>query len=382
MDNEKMLIWTRRYEEEDADDLFREEEDPKDENPKLKDYQKDVADKGMLQVRTQEDWSEKVITHLGLDNPRATNLQTILDEIDRVGKVTCYVRRKHDSKGREDFHKKLKDDTRLSAEVRKYHEQKYQKALSGKGGSGTGFLISPEHASGWLVLTNNHVIMNKDEANSALVVFDYLHDNSSRGSKKFFVAEFVCGSLRTECAEDRNTLDYSLLGLKCERVSDQKFLEQHAMPFEETWRVQWGCTIGSPVLAFSHPHGLSKRMSLGYFDSNVEEYPAKHIRHSLPTTPGSSGANICCRDPTSEKQETWMSVCVHYRASLAVGWQSIGNHLRSQSHRRWRFSVVQSLSQSFQTNSIPVPYGLESSDESKKIGMTGEEKGRAGNAGP
>ena len=344
MGDENGLIWNRRYEEEEADDLFREEEDPEDEHPMLKAKQEDVANDGMLQVRTQDDWSEKVLQHLGLDNsrPLTANLQTILDEIEKVGKATCYVRRKRNSRGREDYHKTLKDDgrfRRLSPEVRRYHEEKYQKVLDGKLASGTGFLISPKHPIyDWLVLTNNHVIMNEDEAGDALVVFDYLHDNSNRGSKTFYVAKFVCGSPRTESADDHNTLDYSLLSLKCEDVSDNEFLKQHAMLFEETFRVQWGCKKGSPILAFSHPHGLSKRISLGKFDGDLEEYPVKHIRHSLPTTTGSSGANICIPDVTSpEKHETWLSVFVHYRVSQAVGWQAIGNHLRHETSNdpRW-----------------------------------------------
>lgn len=337
-------IWTRRYEEEEADDLFREEEDPEDEHPMLKAKQENVANEGMLQVRTQDDWSEKVLQHLGLDNsrPLTTNLRTILDEIEKVGKATCYVRRKRNSRGREDYHRTLKDDGRLSAEVRRYHVEKYQKVLDGKGGSGTGFLISPKQRNyHWLVLTNNHVIMDEDEANGALVVFDYLHDNSSRGSKTFFVADFVCSSLRTESAEDHSTLDYSLLSLKYD-VSDNEFLEQHAMLFEETVRVQWGCQKDSAMLAFSHPHGLSKRISLGYFDTDLEEYPVKHIRHSLPTTTGSSGANICIPDVASgpEKYKTWLSAFVHYRASQAVGWQAIGNHLRSETRNnpKWNAS--------------------------------------------
>lgn len=336
-------IWTRRYEEEEADDLFREEGDPEGEHPMLRAKQENVANKGMLQVRTQDDWSEKVLQHLGLDNsrPLTSNPQNILNEIEKVGKATCYVRRKRNSSGREDYHRTLKDDGRLSAEVRRYHGEKYQKVLDGKGGSGTGFLILQKQRNyHWLVLTNNHVIMDEDEANGASVVFDYLHDNSNRGSKTFFVADFVCSSLRTESAEDHSKLDYSLLSLKYED-EDNEFLEQHAMLFEETSRVQLGCHKGSAMLAFSHPHGLSKRISLGYFDTDLKEYPVKHIRHSLPTTTGSSGANIYIPDFASrEKYKTWLSAFVHYRASHAVCWQAIGNDLRSETRNnpKWNAS--------------------------------------------
>ena len=332
--DENKLIWTRRYEEEEADDLFREEEDPKDEPPMLKEKQKDVKEKGMLQVRTQEDWSQEVLRHLDLDNsrPLTANLQTILDNIERVGKATCYVRRKRNSQERKDFHKKLKDDASLSAEDQKCHEKNYQKALSGKGGSGTGFLVSPKHyRHGWLVITNNHVIMNNEEAKDAVVVFDYLYDNDSQGSKSLSVENVVSKSLRTQSADDKSSLDYSLLTLKCKDSSDEKFLFQHAtVDFDESDRVQHDWEIRAPMLAFSHPHGLSKRLSVGYLKGKVQPNPAQNVRHEMPTAPGSSGANFCIWDPTSRKNELWLSAFVHYRASHAIAWQAIAPHFRKK----------------------------------------------------
>ena len=337
MDDENELIWKSRSEEEEADDLFREEEDPEDEPPTLKEKQKDVKEKGMLQVRTQEEWSEEVLRHLDLDTsrPLTAKLQTILDKIEKVGKATCYVRRKHNSKERVDYHKTQKEDPSLTPEVRKKHEEKYQKALGDKGASGTGFLVSPKHALyGWLVITNNHVIMNNEEAGDALVVFDYLRDNSSEGTKSFPVETVVSKSIRTKSADDKNALDYSLLTLKCKDPSDRSFLLQHAtVSFVETDLVQYACEIGTPILAFSHPHGLSKRLSLGYFKGKIQPNPAQHICHEMPTTTGSSGANLCIYDPTSpqrSEKEFWLSVFVHYRERHAVAWQAILTHLRNE----------------------------------------------------
>ncbi len=42
-----------------------------------------------------------------------------------------------------------------------------------KGSYDTGVLISLCSSEGWLVVTNNHVVMCKDEAASARVYFDY-----------------------------------------------------------------------------------------------------------------------------------------------------------------------------------------------------------------
>ena len=47
-----------------------------------------------------------------------------------------------------------------------------------------------------------------------------------------------------------------------------------------------------PMIAFSHPHGLAKRISIGQYPTVIEEYPAAHITHDLPTTTGSSGTNL------------------------------------------------------------------------------------------
>ena len=334
MSDENDPIWTRRYEEEEADDLFREEGDLEDLERlrKVQKNQDDVKKKGMMQVRTKEDWKAQVIQHLGLKNQ--AKLETILNEIEKVGKATCYVRRKRTSQERKDFHEERKDDARWSAEVRKYHEKKYQKARNCERGGGTGFLVSPKHyLHGWLVITNNHVIMNDEEAKDALVVFDYLHDNDSQGSKSLLVKKVVSKSLRTQSADDKNTLDYSLLTLKCEDGSDDdKFLRQHAtVNFDESDRIQYDWGIGTPVLAFSHPHGLSKRLSVGYLKGEVQPNPAQNVSHEIPTAPGSSGASLYIWDPTSPKNEPmWLSAFVHYRAGRAIAWQAIAPHFRKK----------------------------------------------------
>ena len=58
-------------------------------------------------------------------------------------------------------------------------EELEKKAKNWKnGGSGTGLLLKPflPRDQGWLVITNNHIIMDNYEAENAKVYFEYNHD--------------------------------------------------------------------------------------------------------------------------------------------------------------------------------------------------------------
>lgn len=96
----------------------------------------------------------------------------------------------------------------------------------GKGACGTGFLIFPKSKHGWLVITNNHVIMNKEEAKDAKVVFDYLVDFSNEGSCSFKVSGVLSKSDRTRHTNDFESLDYSLLTLQVEPDQDKYLLDR------------------------------------------------------------------------------------------------------------------------------------------------------------
>lgn len=84
----------------------------------------------------------------------------ILEEVEKAAKATCMMLRRNANGGR-------------------------------NSGNGTGFLFFPKSKFGWLVITNNHVIMNKEEAERAEVIFDYNVDGSNADIRKFCVKSCV-----------------------------------------------------------------------------------------------------------------------------------------------------------------------------------------------
>lgn len=304
--------WNTPSIEEEADDLFTEEGDDEEAKGRKKEAQDQMKEAGMLLVSGSE-WKEKLIETLNEaceDEETAKTLasaDTIFKSVEKASKATCLVvRRKNSESGRQC-------------------------------GTGTGFLMSPKHLEfGWLVITNNHVIMDEEEAKSAEVIFDHLGDDSKENTKLFKVKQLVSKDIRTKSAEDFTSLDFSVLALES-GGTDEDYLKNRAMPFEETILVN-SCANGSilkmcglqftPIIAFSHPHGLGKRFSIGKFPDKCEEYPTTHIRHDLPTARGSSGANLIVAPPAKDLFVDWRAAFVHYRHGHAVAWQAIGPVIR------------------------------------------------------
>ena len=325
--------WKSPSEKEEADDLFIEEGDDDKAKDKKKKGQDEVRNKGMLLVSGSE-WKGKLKeTLIGAckDEEKkkalASNgtITAVIENIEKVSEATCLVLRRTNGKGRLEYFKQIGDDERL------------EKAKKGKGGCGTGFLMFPKSPVGWLVITNNHVIMDQEEAESAEVIFNHLDDDSKANTKPFNVQRLVSKDVRTKNAEDEMSLDFSLLLLKSDGTGE-KYLQDRALEFEESARVN-NCanqsmlkTCGlhfTPIIAFSHPHGLGKRFSIGKFPDKCEEYPTAHIKHDLPTARGSSGANLIVAPPEKDLFIHWGAAFVHYRHGHAVAWQAIAPVVRS-----------------------------------------------------
>ena len=80
---------------------------------------------------------------------------------------------------------------------------------------------------------------------------------------------------------------------------------------------------------FSHPHGLAKRLSFRIITEDIEEYPVKHIIHTLGSLSGSSGGNLLFSPIDDPGLTSWPSAFLHYRHGRAVGWQAIGDSIRA-----------------------------------------------------
>ena len=316
----------REFEEEDAEDLFFGEEEADEETKrktklKIKEAQDEVKNAGMLAV-SEPEWKGKLKKKLtdacteawkevnSLDAPL---LAKIVKCVEKAGKATCFVLRRPNSE-------------RVDP---KRH----------RGGNGTGCLLFPKSQYGWLVITNNHVIMDKEEASTAEVIFDFNVDGNIERTRRFSVSKLVAADPRTENAKDFSKLDFSVLALNCDDddAEGNEFLAQHALRFDETIRVNAASNKSflefeglnfRPLIAFSHPHGLAKRLSIGEYPDECVEYPIAHVIHKLPTARGSSGANLLYPSEKTPQDFThWNAAFLHYRHGRAVAWQAIGPKL-------------------------------------------------------
>ena len=79
-----------------------------------------------------------------------------------------------------------------------------------------------------------------------------------------------------------------------------------------------------PLIMVSHSLGLGMRISVGQNPEGVKEYPVSHIKHCLPTLPGSSGANLLFSSVVDKSFTHWKAAFLHYRHGLAAAWLGIG----------------------------------------------------------
>lgn len=327
--------WKTRFaEEEEADDLFIEEGDDDEAKSKKQKVQDEMRNEGILLV-SESEWKGKLketLIEACEDEERGKTVASndaIIKNVKKVSEATCLVLRRTNSKGRLEYLKKIEDHDGL------------KKAKNDKGGCGTGLLMSPKSPYGWLVITNNHVIMDEEEAQAAEVIFYHLDDDSKANTKLFKVKQLVLTNIRTKNAKDETSLDFSVLALKS-ADSEKKYLEDRALGFEETDRVNSGAEVDflkacglkfNPIIAFSHPYGLGKRLSISKnYPEDCGKYPIAHIKHKLPTKPGSSGANLICAELGSNQQELFtnrLAAFLHYRHGHAVAWQSIAPEIRN-----------------------------------------------------
>lgn len=327
--------WGPRSIEEEADYLFFEEEGGEETNRKKKEAQEEVKKAGMLLFSGPE-WKEKVkekLIEACTDEKTLAPDDEIFRRLEKAGKATCLVVRRTNSAGRLRYFEDIKDQERLN------------KAKKSKGGCGTGLLMFPRSKFGWLVITNNHVIMDDKEAKSAEVKFDHLYDDSTATIKCFKVKKRVSKDIRTENAQDFRSLDFSVLALESDDTKEC-YLDERALTFDKTAAVSSSTHqdilkmsglkfLPIIIIAFSHPHGLGKRVSIGKFLDNCQEYPLAHIKHELPTAPGCSGANLIYSYPENDhKFHLWEAAFVHYRNKNAVAWQAIGPLLRKDFESR------------------------------------------------
>ena len=299
------------------------EDEYEDEEASLEDKQQEVGGKGMIQVDLESKWLDKVKKKLQKVTGKTVDKEAWATK--EASKATCLVRRTHNSKERIEYHNRLAQDERLDEKDRKDHYRKAKSAEKGVGASGTGMkLVSNPGAKVHFVVTNNHVIMNDEEAESAVVIFDYHIDGDRKnGTKEYKVRFLIDSSPRTTGTGDRDNLDYSVLELEAEgndpfllsrgiKECDNKSPHENYDNKDDLKRL--------PVLMFSHPHGLAMRVSVGMYPDVAKEC-ISHINHNLPSCKGSSGASLLVSADGEFRK--WVATFLHYRHGWAVTHRAI-----------------------------------------------------------
>jgi len=153
--------------------------------------------------------------------------------------------------------------------------------ITGRRGSGTGFLIQPG-----LVMTNNHVLVGSEnertateEDTSLTVTFNYEQDLSGGLAT---IAQFKTNPERFFAA-DRD-LDFAVVAVDGEPEKTYGFLPLPAADDDIS------LAAGDDVFIVQHPNGGPKQIALA---GNLVEYVDERVvQYTTDTLPGSSGAPV------------------------------------------------------------------------------------------
>lgn len=329
------------FESEELEDDY--EEDEQGPAKPLETRQREAEEAGMIQVGPK-DWQSRVLVKLSeitseiLETRSEFRIKDDLRAVEEVIKAICSVRRGHNSQDRlreaeeKVGHHKGKAREADSKETKIKQKMEEKKALgqpkaakdrTTRIGYGTGLLLCSGsfRYTGYLVITNNHIIMNEEEAKRAEVVFDYLVDGSEEGIRKYKVDRLFASSPRTKSSKDEDTLDFSILALRVEAGDD--FLEDRGMHgvWSDTDLLKYK---ELPLIMVGHPQNLGMRISVGRNAALAEgRISASHIKHNLPSQLGSSGSGLLRLLIDDEGFSNWQAAFLHYRHRRAVSLQAI-----------------------------------------------------------
>jgi V8-like Glu-specific endopeptidase len=152
------------------------------------------------------------------------------------------------------------------------------------GGSGSGFLVQEN-----LLMTNNHVIPDKNILEDCEFVFNYQNDIKGKPEPQKGYKAKLNGTFHTNPLND---LDYTIVELKNSPGKEWGYVKL----------IQTDSRIKDRVNIIQHPGGMPKQISL---QNNFVEYVDNKILQYLTSTlPGSSGAPVF--------NDSWRVVALHH----------------------------------------------------------------------
>ncbi len=156
-------------------------------------------------------------------------------------------------------------------------------------GYGTGFLVSPN-----LIMTNNHVLGNYNDALYAIAEFNYQEDAEGRpcptdnyrlDPAKLFLTD--------------EALDYTLVAIRHNDANDSSIEQcQYLQMFPKLQNIM----LGEYVSIIQHPQGGMKSVTLR--ENEVKSIAGDYIHYLTDTQPGSSGSPVF--------NDQWTLVALHH----------------------------------------------------------------------
>ncbi len=167
-------------------------------------------------------------------------------------------------------------------------------------GFGTGFMVSPN-----LLMTNHHVLGDKNLARTSLVEFEYQlnPDGTLRQSHSFAMDP------DTFHFADRN-LDYAVVAVRAFSSNNNRSLAEFG--HNRLIETEGKAIVGQWVNIIQHPNGEPKQLALR--ENNIVDVLDDFLQYQTDTAPGSSGSPVY--------NDRWEVVALHHsgvRATNAAG---------------------------------------------------------------
>ncbi|MBQ0986464.1 endonuclease [Streptomyces sp. F63] len=156
---------------------------------------------------------------------------------------------------------------------------------------GTGFLVSPS-----LLLTNNHVLRDQEEAGRGLVEFNF--QTGADGTAPDPVA--FCLEPSRFFATDRD-LDFTVVAVAGRSAGGEPLAAFGMLPLDEA---QGKAILGEMVNIVQHPNGEPKQLALR--ENKVMDLLETFVHYETDTAPGSSGSPVF--------NDQWEVVALHHSA--------------------------------------------------------------------
>jgi endonuclease I/V8-like Glu-specific endopeptidase len=155
-------------------------------------------------------------------------------------------------------------------------------------GFGTGFMISPR-----LVMTNNHVLSNIDEARNSQIEFNFQDDDEHRPMQPVVFDLDADGFFVTH-----EHLDYSVVAVRDNNSAPRLASFGRLRMFQEEGKIM----LGEPASIIQHPNGEAKQLALR--ENKIVDRLEEFLHYMTDTSPGSSGSAVF--------NDEWEVIALHH----------------------------------------------------------------------